>query len=190
MPRLILIKHSLPEINPSIPAHLWQLSFEGHLRCKPLAEKLAAYAPDIITTSTEIKAIQTALRVAENLDLPYEIVDNLHEHDRRNMAFESQDKFEARVADFFARPGELVFGLETADAAYQRFAQAVEGVIHQHVDSNVAIVAHGTVITLFLQQRTQLPTTPFLFWKKLGLPSFVVLSLPEFGLMDIAETVI
>lgn len=189
MSQLMLIKHSLPEINPAMPAHLWQLSFEGHLRCKPLAEKLAAYAPDIIITSTEIKAIQTALRVAENLNLPYKIVDNLHEHDRRNATFGDQEQFEAQVADFFTRPGELVFGLETADAAYLRFAQAVDEVIRHHVDSNVAIVAHGTVITLFVQRRAQLPAAPFLFWKKLALPSFVVLSLPEFRLLDIVETV-
>ncbi len=45
MPRLILVKHSLPEIVPALPANEWRLSEGGRPRCRVLAERLAAYSP-------------------------------------------------------------------------------------------------------------------------------------------------
>ena len=37
-PKLILVKHSLPVIDPEKPAHQWKLSPEGKKRCIPLAQ--------------------------------------------------------------------------------------------------------------------------------------------------------
>jgi broad specificity phosphatase PhoE len=49
--------------------------------------------------------------------------------------------------------------------------------VESHPNQNLAIVAHGTVISLFVSRLTN--ADPFLLWKRLGLPSFVVLSLPD-----------
>jgi broad specificity phosphatase PhoE len=46
---------------------------------------------------------------------------------------------------------------------------------------NVIVIAHGTVIALFVAYCTSLPVLPL--WRRLGLPSFVVLTLPGFGLV-------
>jgi hypothetical protein len=43
------------------------------------------------------------------------------------------------------------------------------------------------VIALFVAQHTRLPALPL--WQRLGLPSFVVLTLPEFGLVEVVEDV-
>jgi hypothetical protein len=48
---LVLVKHSLPHIVPTLPAHRWYLSEEGHLRCQALADKLAVYSPGCILSS-------------------------------------------------------------------------------------------------------------------------------------------
>ncbi len=45
MHKLILVKHSLPRIEPDVPAGRWHLSDEGVVRCKPLADALAPYSP-------------------------------------------------------------------------------------------------------------------------------------------------
>jgi hypothetical protein len=58
--RLILIKHSLPEMVPGLPANRWHLSGAGRLRCQALAEQLAPYHPDVIVASAEPKAAETA----------------------------------------------------------------------------------------------------------------------------------
>lgn len=175
--RLILVKHSLPALEPGVPSHEWRLSDVGRARCVPLAERLAAYEPAIIAASPEPKATETGRRVAERLDLPLAVVASLHENDRTNLGWLGSEELEARIARFFAEPDRRIMGNETADEAHARFAAAVENVCTRHPAGTIVIVAHGTVITLFVSHRAGLE--PFAFWKRLGLPSFVVFSLPD-----------
>lgn len=183
MPKLILVKHSQPQIDPLVPAREWHLSEEGKLRCRSLADRLAGYEPGVIVASMEPKATETAQIVAERLGMPFEVAEGLHEHNRSNVAFYSPQAFDAAVAAFFQKPGELVFGRETALQAQERFSSAVEGVLEKYVDENVVVVAHGTVITLFVAAHATLE--PFAFWKQLGLPSFVVMSRPGLELVEV-----
>ena len=185
---LILIKHSLPEIVPDIPAKQWHLSTTGRQRCEQLAVQLEVYSPDVFIASDEPKAQETGHIVASILGTPCTTAPNLHEHDRSNVEyFPAEEQFESRVARFFAHPGSLVFGQETADDAHARFANAVSTVITQHPGRTIAIVAHGTVITLFVARACGLQPIPL--WKRLDLPSFVVLTLPAFQFHLIVDSV-
>ncbi len=76
-------------------------------------------------------------------------------------------------------------GNETADEAHARFAAAVEAVCARHSARNIMVVAHGTVITLLVARRAGLE--PFPFWKRLGLPSFVALSLPDHAMQTVCD---
>ncbi len=187
MPNLILVRHSLPEIVLTVAARHWRLSEKGRLRCNPLAAELAPLQPDVLFTSMEPKAIETGQIVASRLDRRVELADGLHEHLRADVQFGSREQFEQAVARFFAQPAQLVFGSETADQAHQRFAWAVNNVIETHPSKTVAIVTHGTVMTLYVSRAVRLK--PFPFWIQLGLPAFVVLSLPEFSLVTVVEHV-
>jgi broad specificity phosphatase PhoE len=184
---LVLIKHSLPEIIPSLPAHQWHLSEMGRFRCKALAEKIAGYSPDVIVSSIEPKAVQTAQLVANHLNQTFQIIEELHEHDRSNVEWRSTSQFEAQVAEFFQRPQTLVMGKETAVQAYERFAKAVASMMREYPHHTIAIIAHGTVITLLVARAVGLE--PFTFWKRLGLPSVVVLSLPKMDLVRVIENI-
>ncbi len=119
------------------------------------------------------------------LGVPVEVTADLHEHDRGNVGFLGAAEFEQAVADFFARPGELVLGRETAEQARARFAAAVSGVLAAHPGEDVTILAHGTVISLFVAACAGVE--PFALWKRLGLPSFVVLTLPELAVANVVE---
>jgi broad specificity phosphatase PhoE len=152
-----------------------------------LAARLAAHAPDVIVTSRESKANETGALVAERLHVTLEVADGLHEHMRERASWLPEQEFEQAVAAFFARPNELVFGEETAAQASARFDAAVQNVLARHPSEAVAIVAHGTVITLFLAQHAGVAPLPF--WKRLGMPAFVALSLPELGVLEITERV-
>jgi 2,3-bisphosphoglycerate-dependent phosphoglycerate mutase len=187
MQSLILVKHSLPKIEPQINAHDWRLSTEGRARCIPLAEKLASYNPNLIVSSPEPKALETAQIVAEHLNLPLETEVDLHEHARRTVQFSSQDGFQSAIACFFQQPEELVFGEETAEQAYRRFAGAIEQVRYQHPHLNPLIVTHGTVISLFVARKCEIE--PFSIWQQLGLPAYIILSLPEMKLLSLISRV-
>ena len=143
--------------------------------------------PTQIFSSTEPKASETARLVAATLGVSTSECDGLHEHDRTTTPYQDQAAFRASVARFFAEPEALVYGSETAAEARNRFSAAIDGIVQQHPDGNLVVVAHGTVITLFVAQYNQIE--PFDFWRRLGLPSYTVLALPDFRLLSVVESV-
>jgi broad specificity phosphatase PhoE len=188
MRHLILVKHSQPQIVTTVPAAQWRLSDEGRRRNAALAERLAAYQPAAIVASREPKAMETGYTVASILDAPFATAEELHEHDRSNVGWSSAEDFEVAVARFFAHPSELVFGHETADQARERFTAAVDTVVAAHPNGNLVVVAHGTVIALLVAARTG--TEPLPLWRRLDLPSFVVLSLPDMAIVEVVEQIL
>lgn len=185
MRKLILIKHSLPEMVPEVSARDWQLNAEGRRRCEPLADWLVSYQPLQIIASREPKAVETAELVATRLGLPVEVADDLHEHDRSNVGLLPAEQIRGLVAEFFRNPAELVFGRETARQAQARFRASVERSVAAQPAGNLAIVAHGTVITLLVASYSVIE--PYAFWQRLGLPAAVVLSLPGYQLEEVVE---
>jgi probable phosphoglycerate mutase len=181
--RLILVKHAAPEVAPAVPAAHWPLSEVGRAACRPLAERLATFAPAGIVASEEPKAAETGRLVAERLGLPFETATDLHEHDRSDVPFLAAAEWRERVRGFFAEPDALVLGRETATAAGDRFTRAVAAVLARYQTGDLAIVAHGTVISLHVARYN--PIGPFVLWEQLGLPSFVVLSVPRFELREV-----
>lgn len=188
MRKLILVRHSLPVITGEQPASQWQLSEEGRRRCEGLAALLAAHHPTAIVTSTEPKAIETGQLVGERLGIPVETAPSLHEHERPRTGLDTLEQFQAKVARLLENPGELVFGTETGNKARERFSTAVDDAMKQHPAGNVAIVSHGTVMTLFVARVAGIKPVPF--WKGLGLPAFVVLSYPELALLEVVASVV
>ncbi len=188
MNHLILVKHSLPEIVPAIPAKKWRLSKEGQDRCKTLAGKIIPYSPDVVIASLEPKAIETAQIIARQMDKSFRIFEGLHEHDRTGVEFMDREQFESQVHDLFEHPDQLVFGKETARQAQERFSNALISIVVKYSSQNIAVISHGTVITLFVEKVTGME--PFSFWKKLGLPSFVAFSLPDHKLLTIVESLV
>jgi broad specificity phosphatase PhoE len=183
---LILVRHSLPAIDPEVASARWPLSAEGRERCLALAERLAEYDLTAIVTSTEPKASETGQIVADVLGIPCDSAPNLHEHERANVGFGTTEQFIKQVIRLFEHPEELVMGSETADQAHSRFALAVSAVVEQHPAGNLAVVSHGTVMTLFISRIANLDLVPF--WQRLGLPAYAVLSLPTWHLLEVCET--
>lgn len=186
--RLILVKHSHPQVDPDVTAAEWRLSDVGKARCLALADLLRSYNVEALVASPEPKAIETAELVGERLGLSVEVVGGLQEHDRGNVSFyESHDEFKEVVKRLFERPDELVMGRETAVQARTRFAKALDDVLANHSTGNIAVVTHGTVISLYIGQVAGVGA--YDLWGRLGLPSFTVLSLPDLRLVETVESI-
>lgn len=173
MKPLILIKHSMPEIVDGIPAREWKLSEEGRIRARKLAEQLKEYEPDVILSSLEPKAQETAEILAEYFGLKNQAFEGMHEHDRSKSPFYGKVEFQKLVQNFFAQPNELVFGSETANQALERFERAVQFILDTHNNKTIFIVAHGTTNSLFVSKLAGCDS--YALWRELDLPSFVVL---------------
>jgi 2,3-bisphosphoglycerate-dependent phosphoglycerate mutase len=188
MRKLILIKHAPPEVNPSISSEQWHLGEKGRKLCVPLAEKIRPLGPARIVSSTEPKAIETAQEVAKVLAIPMATHEGLEEHDRRDVPHMRSGEFISMMELMFRRPDELVLGNETADEALARFESAVDDVLSEAGDQTTAIVTHGTVLALFLARHNR-DRKGFDLWRQLGLPSFVIVTLPEFMIEQVTERV-
>lgn len=172
---LILVKHSLPRIDENVPACEWHLSEGGRLRAKRLAKRLIAYRPEILISSVEIKAQETAKVIAALHNLDVHVFADLHEHDRRGVPYLSKAEFENAVYEFFRNPGSLVFGNETANQSSDRFVRAMNSILETYENKTMLVVSHGTVISLFVSRL--LGVSDYSLWKQLGLPSFIVLDM-------------
>jgi broad specificity phosphatase PhoE len=185
--KLILVKHAPPEVVPDVPSEKWVLSDRGRVLCEPLADHLAAHSPAVIVSSEEPKAAETARLVAERLGVPWRTAPGLHEHDRSNVPHLRSGEFISMVELLFRKPSELVLGRETAEQARDRFEAAVQEAVDGQDEGNIAVVSHGTVISLMLEGRAS--RGGFATWRAMGLPSFAVLSLPEMSLIETVDRV-
>jgi broad specificity phosphatase PhoE len=61
-------------------------------------------------------------------------------------------------------------------------------VLSEAGDQTTAIVTHGTVLALFLARHNR-DRKGFDLWRQLGLPSFVIVTLPEFMIEQVTERV-
>jgi broad specificity phosphatase PhoE len=172
---LILVKHSVPEIAQNVPAQEWKLSEPGRARATRLAVLLKQYQPEVIISSKEPKARETAEIIAKLHKIELNVAENLHEHDRSNVPYLAHDEFQASVNEFFLKPNELVFGRETANEAHARFYRSLHSILNEHPNKTVAVVTHGTVISLFVSRLTG--RADFEIWNMLGLPSFIAMDL-------------
>src|SRR5690606_29088857 len=139
-----------PEIDPSRPSHLWPLSTEGKRRCVTLAEELRPHAPTRLVTSTEPKAQETGHIIAECLGLPVTSAPGLEEHKRSQSGFIDQATFKQMIAHLLTKPDTLVFGDETGHQAQHRYTQTVIHLNQTYPQDTLALVSHGTIITLFV----------------------------------------
>ena len=187
MSKLILIKHAAPQVEPDVPSHDWNLSDQGRAAAAVLAERLRPHAPEVIVTSDEPKAIETGDIVGQMLGLTSSVADDVHEHDRSNVPLMRTPDFISAMALFFKRPGELVLGRETAAEARFRVNGALRKLVDAHAGKNVAVVTHGTVIALVAARHAG--TDEFQLWRRMALPSFVVLTPPEMTLVELVERV-
>lgn len=178
---LHLIKHGQPFIIPGVPAHEWALASDALEGLPALVEKLKPPA-QLVVCSMEPKAKASAEALALALGVPLRPMLGLHEHLRYTNDFTDAGEFRARFRRFFAEPDALVVGEESAADALTRFRNAVRAVMQANTQQSVAIVAHGTVISLLLAEANGLD--PFSLWKSLKLLDAVTLEWPGLRLRE------
>ncbi|HEY1709644.1 MAG TPA: histidine phosphatase family protein [Rhizomicrobium sp.] len=180
MGKLILIKHSQPVLDPDVPSPRWVLSDQGRARCVWLADALRTEGTGRLCSSLEPKALETAALVATHLGIPVEPHAGLEENDRTGQGFAPEDELRRSIKAFFERPADIVMGRESAGVVFARFSGAVGRILARDAGRDVAVVTHGTVLTLFVSRHNAID--PFAFWGGLSTPSYVVLDGATFAL--------
>ena len=152
---LVLVKHAQPVLNANVPPREWRLGTEGEEQSRELAERLKAFLPFTLVSSNEPKAMQTAAIVATTLGVISRVANGLEEIDRPAMPILSRDEHERLNAALFRTRSIAVVGHESADTALARFEAAIQDTLAAvDVSTNVVVIAHGTVISLFVARCT------------------------------------
>ncbi len=175
--KLVLVRHSQPQVERDVPAAKWRLGALGRRRAESMAASLRDYRANAVWCSREPKAVETAEIIGNTLGVPLRVRDGLEEHQRGNVPFfPTTQEFEQAVQAFFAQPCRLVLGTETARQASDRFAAAVAEVLE--VDpADAIVVTHGTVMALYAARVADIQ--PVSFWRELKTPCFVEVELPK-----------
>lgn len=121
-----------------------------------LAERVAALAKQLgilhsttrVISSDEIKALETAIPIANALGVTVEARPYMHENDRSSTGFLTPSEFEHAVDQFFSNPTESVRGWEKAIDAQRRIMLEVEECLVGHAIGDILFVGHGGVGTL------------------------------------------
>jgi broad specificity phosphatase PhoE len=180
MSRLILVRHAAPAIDPMAASADWPLSDEGRAAAAALAVELTPFGPAVLISGTEPKMIGTAEAIGGRLGVANQPLAGLSEHQRRSTTFGDRAIFEASIQALFSHPTEVVYGDESADQTYDRFAQSIDYALKSARGASVIAVSGGTAISLFMARRVGLD--PFPFWKTLRLPQAFVLSVEPWRL--------
>ena len=171
-PRLVLVRHAEPVVDPQRLAHEWQLADGAEKEALSLAAQLRSLGVDGIMTSPERKAAATAEVIAIVLGLELGEETLLREQGGESVPwFESGSAFRTAVADHFSRPDEVVLGNESSNEAVERFATAVERARSRY--RFPLLVAHGRIMSGFAGR--VIDTHPMDFWKDLRMPDAFVI---------------
>ncbi len=172
MSKLILVRHAQPVIDPDSPSERWVLAPEGRTATLALARELAIFEPRAILCGDEPKMTGTAEALSEVLGVTVACTAGLSEHARRTTKFADKAAFEAAIKSLFERPGEVVYGEESTDMTYARFAAAIDTASAGEIGTLV-VVTGGTALSIFLSRRSGVDA--FQTWKSLRLPMAFVL---------------
>jgi broad specificity phosphatase PhoE len=168
---VFLVRHGRPLIDPSRPAHEWELDPAGFDDIWALRDRLPQGATWF--SSPEPKAVGTAQLLTDG---DVAVVDGLREMVRESTDW--HDDFEAVVRRAFERPDEPAHdGWETLDACRSRVVAAAENILRIYAGDDLVLVGHGTAWTVLAA--ALIGAAPDLDrWAALGMPDLITLPDP------------
>lgn len=164
MARLYLITHAHTQIDPAVDATHWQLSPTGEAQAEVLAALPFWADVDRILVSSEVKTRLTVAPVLAQRSIPITADRRFDEVLRPGWI----ENYGAQVQRFFAAPAQTVGGWETAAHALQRLLAGLHAHLTPTADTQIALVSHGLVLSLYRAHLLGLPTADFAAWRRLG----------------------
>jgi broad specificity phosphatase PhoE len=166
MPKAFVISHPEVVVDAARPVPSWHLSALGIERMTKFASSPIVDGVTAIFSSSETKAIEAAEILGRVMHRPLAMRDGLEEINRSATGFLPAPEFEQTTDDFFAEPEHSARGWERAVDAQARIVRAIDCLLTDSPDRDIAVVTHGGVGTLLLCNYLRAPIT-----RKLDQPS-------------------
>jgi broad specificity phosphatase PhoE len=142
------LSHPQVNIDANVPVPEWGLSDVGRQRTLAVRHSPLLKATQLVVSSGERKALETASLIAEALGLVVLTLPESHENDRSATGFLPPTEFDSVANQFFDQPGRSVRGWERAIDAQKRIVDAARRAMAMSDSGDVLMVGHGGVGTL------------------------------------------
>jgi broad specificity phosphatase PhoE len=149
MKMLHYITHPQVEIDLGAPVAQWRLSAEGRKRAVDMLTQPWIASIGRLVSSAETKAVETARILGAHLRIDPEVRPDTGENDRSSTGALPRAEFEQLADQFFAQPAQRIRGWESARDAQQRIVNALADLLDASQPSDIAVIGHGGVGTLW-----------------------------------------
>lgn len=161
---LLLVRHAMPQIEPTIDAAHWSLSPDGRTASVELAARLDQWGPVArLVSSHETKAVETALPIADRFAVPLEVDERLAEARRPWTGGDYRKVAVSWLTDEQPPPG-----WEARQRVVERWDTVLGGLLSTEVSGSTVVVGHGLAITAWLADGSG--RDPVSFWSNLRMP--------------------
>lgn len=143
------LRHGETKVDKDVPISKWVLSETGELQAKKLAANGVFKDADLIFLSSEDKAFQTALPIAESLGIKVIKLPDIVELNRDNGVFLQAEDHEKTIKQCLENLDDSFNNWETAAHALERFEKKIDELDKQHENKKILIVGHGFTINLY-----------------------------------------
>ncbi len=172
---LYIVRHSIPAIDPSVAAEHWPLSDAGIGAAQQLSRLPSWQDVEIIYSSPEPKALQTAEEIARPWDKKVIIEDDLRELWMKPVWLGNAD-FLKKVGDYLEGGDDPDF--EPYDQAQQRIGDCVQGLVRSHPGRSIAVVSHARILVTFFSH---------LLGRRIGRQEWRSIKMPDLAVVDLVK---
>ena len=168
---ITLIRHSKTKFQKDVPNVLWQLTEEGIDLASKLSLQKEIQDIEVLYSSLQTKALQTALILAKDNHIPIKTNKDLTELTSITNGF--IEDFEGSVRKLYSGEIKNINDGETIEECSVRFNNAIEEIIKTESNcQNLGIVAHGNVLSIFSSQYTDI--SPYDIHSKMQMPDMAI----------------
>lgn len=165
------LRHAETEKDPNIQSKKWSLSLIGERHARQIAESGCFDAVDVVISSCEKKAFDTAEPIAGRLGSEIIQMDEFNEVARGDK-FLSKEEFEALKREKLENLDCKKDGGESGREAIARFNAGIQTVDNKYSCKNILIVSHGTILSLYFANVAGDNSDIYKRWKSMGFCSW------------------
>lgn len=170
MREIYLVRHAETMVDPELPPTSWELTEAGYA----VAASLKGVLPELVFSSPEAKALQTARQLTQLQVTP---IEEFREHRADKAAWISSDDFAMSVERYFSDRENRVWGDSHAETA-ARFRTGLSKIVsRQEGATRCTVVSHGRILCSFLGSLTG--TSGYELWKLLTMPTVIKLAVGD-----------
>ena len=143
------LRHGKTIVDRKMPISKWVLSDMAEKQAYQLAEDGIFNGVDVIFSSTEEKAYQTAKPIADALKKEVLQLSEIAELNRDAGGFMEAEAYEKAAKYCLTHAAESISNWETAESALNRFSKKIEKLDVEYDNTVILIVGHGYTINMY-----------------------------------------